>query len=73
MRLRFTLLAVVLGLALPAASPLSAAEMPPLDDLEARMGAPAATVTVYEPHLSVDDTHVAVDYVGYLTALPVLP
>ena len=65
MRLRFTVLAAVLGLALLAASPLRAAEMPPVDDLEARMGAPAATVTVYEPHLSVGDTHVAVDYVGY--------
>ena len=66
MRLRFTLVAAVLGLALLAASPLRAAEMPPVDDLQARMGAPAATVTVYyEPHLSVGDTHVAVDYVGY--------
>ena len=29
------------------------------------MEAPAGTVTVYEPHLSVGDEHTAVDYVGY--------
>ena len=65
MHLRFTLLAAVLGLALLAASPLRAAEMPAVDDLQAQMGAPAETVTVYELHLSVGDDHVAVDYVGY--------
>lgn len=65
MRTRFTLLMAVLGLALLAASPLRAAEMPAVDDLQARMGAPAATVTVFEPHLSVGDEHVTVDYVGY--------
>ena len=65
MCLRFTLPGAVLGLALLALSPLHAAEMPPVDDLQARMGAPAGTVTVYEPHLSVGDEHVAVDYVGY--------
>ncbi len=62
---RFTLLAAVLGLALLGASPLRAADMPAVDDLEVQMGAPAGTVTVYEPHLSVGDEHVAVDYVGY--------
>ena len=50
--------AAVLGLALLAASPLRAADMPAVDDLEAQMGAPAETVTVYEPHLSVGDDHV---------------
>ena len=65
MHLRFTLPAAVLGLVLLAASPLRAAEMPPVDDLQAKMGAPAGTVTVYEPHLSVGDEHVVVDYVGY--------
>ena len=62
---RFTTLGAMLGLALLAASPLRAAEMPPVDTLQAQMGAPAGTVTVYEPHLSVGDEHVAVDYVGY--------
>ena len=65
MRTRITLLGAILALALLAASPLRAAEMPSVDDLEAQMGAPAETVTVYEPHLSVGDEHVTVDYVGY--------
>lgn len=65
MRLRLTMLGAVLGLALLAASPLRAVEMPAVDDLEAQMGAPAGTITVYELHLSVGDDHVAVDYVGY--------
>ena len=68
---RFTMLTAVLGLMLLAATPLRAAEMPPVDELQARMGAPAGTVTVYEPHLSVGDTHVTVDYVGY-TAVDVM-
>ena len=62
---RFTLLGAARGLALLAASPLHASEMPPIEDLEAQMGAPAGAVTAYEPHLSVGDEHVAVDYVGY--------
>ena len=65
MRLRLTMLGAVLGLALLAASPLRAADMPAVDDLEAQVGAPAGTITVYELHLSVGDDHVAVDYVGY--------
>ena len=62
---RFTAIAVALGLTMLAALPVRAAEMPPIDGLQAQMGAPAATVTVYEPHLSVGDAHTAVDYVGY--------
>ena len=65
MHLRFTFLAAVLGLVLLAESPLPAAEMPAVDDLQAQMGTPARTVTVYEPHLSVGDEHTVVDYVGY--------
>ena len=65
MQVRFALCGVVLGLLLLAASPIRAAEMPPVDDLQAELGAPTGTVTVYEPHLSVGDTHVAVGYVGY--------
>ena len=65
MHLRFTLLGAVLGLALLAATAARAAEMPASDALQAQMGAAAGTVTVYEPHLSVGDAHVAVDYVGY--------
>ena len=73
MRTRFMVLGVVLGLVLATASGGHAEVMPSVDDLQAQMEAPAGTVTVYEPHLSVGDAHVAVDYVGYLTALPVLP
>ena len=65
MHLRLTLPGTVLGLALLAIAPLRAAEMPPVDDLQAQMGTPAGTVTVHEPHLSVGDAHVVVDYVGY--------
>ena len=65
MPMRFTLLTAVVGLALLAASPLCAVEMPSVDDLQAQMGAPAETVTVYELHLSVGNEHVTVDYVGY--------
>ena len=65
MHTRFALLGAIAGLALLAASPVRAADMPTVEDLQAQMGAPAATVTVYEPHLSVGDEHTAVDYVGY--------
>ena len=72
MRTRFALLGAVAGLVLLAASAGRAAEIPPVDALQERMGTPARAVTVYEPHLSVGDDHVAVDYVGYLKALPVV-
>ena len=65
MRRRFMVLGVVLGLILATVSGAYAAEMPSVDDLQAQMEAPAGTVTVYEPHLSVGDEHTAVDYVGY--------
>ena len=65
MHIRLALLGAIVGLVLLATSPLRAAQMPAVDDLQAQMGAPAATVTVYEPHLSVGDEHTAVDYVGY--------
>ena len=45
-----------------------AAELPPVEQLNERMGQPAATVRVYEPSLSVGDRHVAIDYVGYPAA-----
>ncbi len=64
MRARFPILCIALGLLL-AASAGRAAEMPPVGDLKALMGPPPGKVTVYEPHLSVGDEHVAVDYVGY--------
>ena len=68
MHKRFAILGAIVGLALLTASHGRTAEMPAVDDLQAQMGAPAATVTVYEPHLSVGDEHTAVDYVGYPAA-----
>ena len=57
MRRRFLVLGVVFGLILATVSGTHAAEMPSVDDLQAQMEAPAGTVTVYEPHLSVGDAH----------------
>ena len=65
MRTALAFLGVAFGLTLLAASAARAAEMPATDALQAQMGAPAGNVTVYEPHLSVGDEHVVVDYVGY--------
>ena len=44
---------------------VQAAELPGADELQRQLGTPGRTVPVYEPHLSVGDRHVAVDYVGY--------
>ena len=49
------------GLAAPSAG---AAEMPSPDALTAQMG-PPGPVRVYEPHLSVGDRHVEIEYLGY--------
>ena len=57
MRRRFMVLGVVLGLILATASGGHAEVMPSVDDLQAQMEAPAGTVAVYEPHLSVGDVH----------------
>ena len=42
-----------------------AAEIPPVERLQERMGAPPVTLAVHEPHLSVGDLRVAIEYVGY--------
>ena len=68
MRIHAAVLAAVLGLVLSMASGARAAEMPSVSELPARMGFPAATVTVYEPHLSLGDDRHVVDYVGYRAA-----
>lgn len=65
MRSLCALLGAILELLLLTAPAARAAEMPPVDALQAQMGSAAATATVYEPHLSVGDAHTAVDYVGY--------
>ncbi len=42
-----------------------AAELPPIERLQERMGTPATTITVHEPHLSIGDRRVAIEYLGY--------
>ena len=42
-----------------------AVELPPAERLQERMGTPARTVTVHEPHLSIGSRRVAIEYVGY--------
>lgn len=42
-----------------------AAELPPVGELQRLLGSTSQTVRVYEPHLSVGDSHVAIEYVGY--------
>ena len=56
-------LAVLLALSM---SMTRAAELPSAERLQERMGRSAATLTVHQPHLSVGDRRVAVEYAGYL-------
>ena len=42
-----------------------AVEIPPVERLQDRMGAPPVILSVHEPHLSVGDLRVAIEYVGY--------
>ena len=58
----FLLPAAVLALSMSVAR---AAEIPPVERLQEHMGAPPATLAVHEPHLSVGDRHVTIEYVGY--------
>ena len=46
-------------------STVRAADLPPIERLQEQMGKPAMTITVHEPHLSVGDRRVAIEYVGY--------
>ena len=60
------ILLAALGLAAClAAMPAAAETLPDPQGLQARMGTPPLTVTVYEPHLTTGDTYVARDYLGY--------
>ena len=49
-------------------SMVRAAELPPVERFQEQMGKPATTITVHEPHLSVGDRRVAIEYVGYPAA-----
>ena len=58
----FLPLAVVLAFATAIAR---AAELPPAERLQEQLGMPAATIAVHEPHLSLGDRRVTIEYVGY--------
>ena len=55
-------LAALLALSM---SMVRAAELPPAERLQDQMRAPTTTMTVHEPHLSIGDRHVAIEYAGY--------
>ena len=66
-----TIVSAVLRLAVLSSLVLStarAAELPPVERLQERMGTPATAIPVHEPHLSVGDRRVAIEYVGYPAA-----
>ena len=49
-------------------SMVRAAELPPVERLGEQMGESASTITVHEPHLSLDGQRVEIEYVGYPAA-----
>jgi mono/diheme cytochrome c family protein len=63
--LKLSLCAIVAGLCLIAASAARSEVLPEPAALIARMGAPPATITLYDPHLTTDAGPVTVDYLGY--------
>ena len=65
MWIAFSNLSRLVGLVVLFASMAHTVELPPAEQLQERIGLPARTVLVYEPHLSVGDKHVAIEYVGY--------
>ena len=62
---KFLRLVVLLSILVPMSR---AAELPPVERLQEQMGTPATAITVHEPHLSVGDRRVAIEYVGYPAA-----
>lgn len=65
MRVSFSGLSSLAVLIAPFVVTAQAAELPPVGELQRQLGSTAQTVRVYEPHLSVGDSHVAIEYVGY--------
>ena len=55
----------VLGVMLSDSTTASAEPLPSVDDLKTQMGSDPVVVEVFEPHLSVGQNHIAVEYVGY--------
>ncbi|MXY69305.1 MAG: cytochrome c [Acidobacteriia bacterium] len=65
MRVSFSGLGSLAVLIAPFVGTAQAAELPPVGELHRLLGSAAKTVLVYEPHLSVGDRHVEIEYVGY--------
>ncbi len=61
---RFTVIAV-LGAMLGIHNIARAEPLPSINDLKSQIGEDPIVVEVFEPHLSVGQTHTAVEYVGY--------
>jgi mono/diheme cytochrome c family protein len=55
----------LIGLLVFCGTAANAAELPSPEVLQRRMGANPITISVVEPHLSVSDQNVTIDYVGY--------
>ena len=55
----------LIGLVLLCSSAAGAEQLPSAQDLQKLIGAAPRTIVVYEPHLSVGDKNVAVEYIGY--------
>ena len=65
MRTTFSLVLGPAALVVLMTAAARAAELPPSERLQKQMGAPATTLTVHEPHLSLGGVRVAIEYVGY--------
>ena len=65
MRISFSGLSSVSVLIASFVATAQTAELPPVEELQRQLGSPAQTVLVYEPHLRVGDSHIAIEYVGF--------
>ena len=65
MRVSFSGLKSVAVLVAPFAGIAQSAELPPVAELQRQLASAAQTVPVYEPHLSVGESHVVIEYIGY--------
>ena len=65
MRVSFAGFGLIAILIVLYAGTAQTAELPVAEELQRQLGSAPRTVPVYEPHLSVEDGHVVIDYVGY--------
>ena len=65
MRISLPFVCRVTGLAMLVSGAAHAVELPSAGKLQERIAFPARAVPVYEPHLSVGDRHVTIEYVGF--------